>query len=120
MLTVFREGGFPMFFLLAFGLLTLAVAARYAFAPTSRGLRTTIGLGFATAFTTLTGTCADLAQVGHHAPDYQRAHPGTSFAEVLAQGMAESMAPGILGFTVLSLAALLVALGLHREPGTEP
>jgi hypothetical protein len=117
MLTVFREGGFPMFFLLAFGLLNLIFAARYALAPTTRGLGTTLGLGLATVFTTLTCVFAALAEVGHHAPDYQRAHPGTSFAEVLAQGAAESMSPAIFGFTLLSLAALLVALGLHRQPG---
>ena len=116
MLTLFRDGGPPMFFLLAFGLFTLVFAARYAFAPTKRGLRTTLALGVATAFTTLTGVCADLAKVGHYAAIYQQAHPDQTFAALLAQGGAESLSPAILGFTLLSLAALLVAMGLHREP----
>jgi hypothetical protein len=115
MLTLFREGGFPMFFLLAFGLATLIFATRYAWAPTGRGLRMTLALGVATTFATLTGVCADLAQVGHHAPDYLLRHPEIPVWQILMQGGAECMSPAILGFTTLSLAALLVALGVHRE-----
>jgi hypothetical protein len=39
-----------------------------------------------------------------------------SLPEVLLQGLAESMAPTILGFTLLSLVALIIAVGLYREP----
>ena len=117
MLTMFQEGGFPMFFLLAFGLLALFFAARYAFAPTQRGLNTTFALSVATGFTAVTGVVTDLAKVGHSAAAYQQAHPDLTFVAILAQGGAESMSPAILGFTMLSLVALLVALGLHREPG---
>jgi hypothetical protein len=35
---------------------------------------------------------------------------------VVLQGIAESLSPAILGFTVLTLTALLVALGCYREP----
>jgi hypothetical protein len=35
--------------------------------------------------------------------------------EVLLQGMAESMSPGILGFALLSLIALIAVLGFQRE-----
>ena len=115
MLTLFTEGGFPMWFLLAFGLATLVSSARFARAPARRILRTTFALAGATALTTLTGICADLAAVGHEAPAYLVAHPGSTMVEVLLQGVAESMSPGILGFTMLSLAALIAALGFQRE-----
>ena len=115
MLTLFAEGGFPMWFLLAFGLAMLAFATRFAWAPASRTLRITCALAGATTFTTLTAVCADLASVGHQAPGYVQAHPETTMVEALLQGLAESLSPGILGFTMLSLAALIVALGFQRE-----
>lgn len=115
MLDLFIEGGFPMVFLLAFGLATLVFAARFARAPVRRTLRIALATSAATAFTTLTGICTDLARVGHHAPAYIASHPGTTLSDALLQGVAESLSPAILGFTTLSVAALLVAVGFHRE-----
>src|SRR5262245_35396382 len=114
MATLFTEGGAPMWFLLAFGLGMLILAVRYAIAPTAWALRAALGLAGATLFTTVTGTCADLAAVGHHATAYLKAHPEMTLAEVLLQGFAESMSPGILGFTMLSLGAMIVTLGFYR------
>lgn len=116
MLTLFREGGFPMFFLLAFGLGALVFAARYALVPGRARLRLTLGLSFATGFTTLTGAATAFSTVGHKAPAYVASHPGTTLPEVVLLGFAESMAPIILGFTTLSLVSLLVSVGLYREP----
>jgi len=115
-LTLFIEGGFPMWFLLAFGLATLAFATGFAWSPVRRTLRTTFGLAAATGFTSVTGICTDLATVGHQAPSYLKAHPTETLVDVRLQGAAESMSPGIMGFTILSLAALIVALGFQREP----
>ncbi|HEY4157151.1 MAG TPA: hypothetical protein VGM29_03605, partial [Polyangiaceae bacterium] len=67
--------------------------------------------------TILTSICADFAAVGHHAPEFLHAHPQMPLGEVLLQGVAESMSPGILGFTMLSLAALITTLGLYRASG---
>jgi fluoride ion exporter CrcB/FEX len=105
-----------MWFLLAFGVLTLVSAARFATQPKSSRLRLVVALGVATLFTTLTTISADLAEVGHHVADYVALHPALSLSDALLQGAAESMAPAIFGFTVLSLTALVVALGFHREP----
>ena len=115
MKTLMLEGGFPIWFLLAFGLATLVFAGRFAWAPARRTLRTTCALACATGMTTLTSTCTALAAVGHHAPQYLRARPNESMMSVLLEGAAESLSAGILGFTCLSLAALLIALGFHRE-----
>jgi hypothetical protein len=114
MKTLFMEGGAPMWFLLAFGIGMLILAVRYAIAPTEWALRATFGLGAATLFTSVTGICTDLAAVGHHAPAFLNAHPGISMVQVLLQGFAESMSPGILGFTMLSLGAMIVTLGFYR------
>jgi hypothetical protein len=116
MLTLFEEGGFPMWFLLGFSVLTLLSAARFAARPNSARLRLASALGVATFFTTLTAICADLAQVGQHVPDYMVRHRELELSSVILQGIAESMSPAIVGFTVLSLAALVLALGFYREP----
>jgi len=118
MLQFFTEGGFAMFFLLAFGVATLVAATLYAWRVTRVAFRVTLGLGVATGFTTLMGICVDLAAVGHGVPTYLQRHPETSLAEVVLQGLAESLAPGVMGFTFLALAALLTTLGLYREPST--
>lgn len=115
MVTFFQEGGFPMWFLLAFGLGMLGLAGRFAFAPTGWALRATLGLGSATMFTAITGMCADFAAVGHHGPEFLERHRDVKVYEMVLQGFAESMAPMILGFTMLSLAAMLVTLGFYRE-----
>jgi hypothetical protein len=116
---LFVEGGFAMWFLSAFGLATMAFATRFAWAPVRRTLRTTGGLATATVFSSLAGVCVDLATVGHHAPSYRIGHPEASLVEVVLQGAAESLSPAILGFAMLSLAALIVALGFQREVTTE-
>lgn len=115
MFKLFQEGGFPMWFLLAFGFSMLFFATRFAWVPVRRTLRTTFALSAATAFTTLTGVCTALATLGHQLPRYLATHRDTSFSDALLLGIAESLSPAILGFTMLSLAALLVALGLQRE-----
>ncbi len=115
MANLIREGGVPMFFLLGFGLLALAFAVRFAVAPSQRALRTAVALSAATGFTTITGVCAAFAAVGHHAPEYLKRHPETTLAEVVLLGVGESMSPGILGFTMLSLIASIVALGVWRQ-----
>jgi uncharacterized membrane protein len=118
MATLVREGGFPVFFLLAFGLLAMIFAVRFASAPTQRALRTCLALSAATLLTAINGMFAAVAAVGHHAPDYVRQHPDKTLAEVVLLGLGESMSAGILGFTVLSLVALIVALGVYRQnPG---
>lgn len=115
MTNLFREAGFPAFFLLAFGLLSLGFGVRFAFAPSRRLLRVTLALGGATLFTSLNGIFVAFFAVGHGAPQYLAAHPQSSAFEVVLLGIGESMTPGILGFTLLSLLALVLALGLYRQ-----
>jgi hypothetical protein len=118
MATLVLEGGFPVIFLLAFGLLAMAFAVRFATAPTQRVFRTTLALSAATLLTAINGIFAAFSEVAHHAPEYVKNHPHSSLAEVVLLGFGESMSPGILGFTLLSLIALILALGIYRQnPG---
>ena len=114
-MTLVREGGFPVFFLLAFGLTAMAFAVRFASAPSRRIFRTTLALCAATLLTSINGIFAAFSAVGHQAPEYLKRHPDHSLAEVVLLGFGESMSPGILGFTILSLTALILAVGLWRQ-----
>jgi hypothetical protein len=115
MLTMMREGGHSMFVLLVFGLALLVTAAGFAIRPGRRRLKVAVALAIGTACSTVTGVSSDLAAVGHKAPEFLQEHAGTTLPFVLLQGFAESMAPLILGSTILAAAALLVALGLYRQ-----
>jgi hypothetical protein len=115
MMTLFREGGFPMWFLLVFGALSLISSARFALRPAASRLRLAAALSLATLFTVLTAIAAALATVGQQAPGYLAQHPEQTLATVLLQGFAESMSPAILGFTMLTLVALFIALGCYRD-----
>ena len=114
MWTLIIEGGYPMWFLLLFGLAGLAAAIRYAQRPTRSGLHFVAGLAATTLMSICTGTAADLAAVGHKAPDYLRAHPNMSLAEVTLVGFGESLSPAVLGFSLLTMIALVVSFGLLR------
>lgn len=115
MLTLIRWGGVPMWFILLFGLLCLGGAAMYALRPTQRRQDFVRGMALATLFSTLTGTCADLASVFVHMPEMPEMIGEKPLVwQILFQGLAESMSPGIMGFTILSLSALLYAVGAAR------
>jgi hypothetical protein len=115
---LFEEGGFAMFFLVAFGIAMLGTATAYAMRVTRVMLRLTLALAVATLSATLGGICVDLAAVGHFAPAYAQHHPESPLVQAVLQGIAESLAPGVFGFTFLAVAALIVAVGLYREPTT--
>ena len=113
MLDLLREGGGPMLFVVIFGVLTFASAAAFAARGDRRRLGFITAMGLATALSIAGGICSDLAAVGHHGLERCAEHH-IDAAACLLVGMAESMAPGIVGFTLLSLAAMLTAVGLSR------
>lgn len=115
MLTLVVEGGYPMWFLLIFGLGGLIRAIRYAIRPSRLGLSSVAGLSVTTLMSIFTGVAADLAAVGHKAPDYVKSHPNSTLAEVTLTGFGESMSPAILGFSLLTITALVVTFGLRRS-----
>lgn len=114
MMQLFLEGGFPMWFLLIFGGASLGAAAMFARRPNRERLPLVIGLTLTTIFTAIMGVFADLAAVGHHTSDNWDKF-GPVIVQSLLQGFAEAMAPGIMGFGLVTLTSLLVVLGLYRE-----
>jgi len=113
MLTLIREGGFPMFVILALGLGALGAALRSVTSPSEGRLRLARQLARATLYSTLVGLAAALGAVFHQAPDYaQRNH--LDLYQTVLMGLGESMSPAIMGFAILALVALFTAVGEQR------
>ena len=111
MVALMRNGGIPMWFVLAFGLAALGAAVQYAIRGAPRSLAFARWMMLATGLSVVDGTAADLgatfAYVSAHASE-----PGWHAA--LFEGLAESTSPAILGFALLALAAMFVAVGRRR------
>jgi hypothetical protein len=100
-----------MWMVLIFGLGTLVAAGVFVFRRDLGKLALVRALTLATVFAIATGMCANVAAVMTHAHEMAHENP---LVEVVMQGLAESLAPGILGFTMLSISWLLVAVGTRR------
>lgn len=112
MWTLFRSGGFPMFFIVAFGMTALITAFSYAMRPSLERERFVRWMGLATIASVICGTAADLAAVAHYVQTH--ALEGSRMAAIVIEGLGESMSPAIFGFSILSLAAAMIAVGKRR------
>ncbi len=111
MLTLIRNGGVPVLFVILFGVLALVGGAYAAARPSESTLRYAKAMSAATVASVLSATCADLGAVF---VTVSRA-PGTPTA-MLYEGFSEAMSPGILGFSLVSLTWLFVAVASRRLP----
>ena len=110
----------PFFwFVVIVGLATLAVAVTFAFRPAERTLAVLRPLCAATIFSALAaflmGTANGLKAMGHFLDTATDAAGTTRAWRMFLDAMAESPAPLVLGFAVVSVAWLLVAVGLRRQ-----
>jgi hypothetical protein len=113
---LFRDGGFPMFGIVGFGLVGLMVGFRFALRPRAGALGFIGGMCGATLGLTFAGLASDLRQVFTVVPHMVEAgelKPDAAHLVVL-QGISESMSPLIFGFTLLALTALVCGVGLRR------
>jgi hypothetical protein len=74
-------------------------------------------MALATVASTLSGTLSNLATTGLIASRY--AAEGKDVLPVVLRGGAESLAPLILGFALLTVTALVTAVGLRRHGAAE-
>ena len=115
MITLIKLGGFPMWFVLAFGLIALASAARFAILPRLTRLPFVQSMAAATLYATLTCMAADLATVFNRLPNDPEWMKDPNWHFTMILGISESLSPCILGFGMLGLTSLLVAVGRSRE-----
>lgn len=108
MYDLIREGGFPMFVLLALGTWAIVVAVLAWRRPERRRIATARELRFAILCATGVGICADLKTTGVQAPHFEQ--PAFDLAHILVQGFAESMSPGIMGLAFAVIVSMFLAL----------
>ena len=113
MLQLFQAGGVAMWFLLIFGVLTLVGAVLFARKPDAQRLAAVRALRGATLCSVGAGTASDFAAVGYNVPEHFADEPNVHM--IVLTGIAESMSPAILGFAILSIAWLIVAVGHRRD-----
>jgi hypothetical protein len=117
------EGGWAMWFVLAYGFLSAAQGALYA-VRRRKGYRALALWGsVATAATIFWGFCLNFAAVFKAAGGLR--HPELvqeiGVVKLVCIGTAEALAPGILGFALIAIAVLCVGLGDQRSgaPGAD-
>ncbi len=107
------------FFAVIVGLVTLAMAIRFAFRPSEKALSVIRPLCAATAFSSLAAFFLGVANgLFGLSRALERAADAAASAQVwrtFLAGLAESPAALILGFAILSVSWLLVAVGLRRQ-----
>ncbi len=111
--------GPPFFFYAAVALVTLVVAIRFAFRPAERTLAILRALCAATVFSDLAAFFLGLAN-GLSGLKIVAERSGGSLAAVthplvVLGGVIEALASLVLGFAVVAVAWLLVAVGLRRQ-----
>ena len=120
MLEFWQSGGAPMIAIALFGGLNLMVGSVFAVRPRAEQLPLIGALSVSVLCSIAGGTLANLAAVGVNIPRHPEWRQHTELPLLIMQGIAESMAPGILGFSLLSVTALACALGLWRARRSSP
>ena len=111
LVTLFRDGGWSMFFVVIFGLVALGSAAFYAGRPDEKHEAFLKWMSRATLWSVLAGMCSDFATTFHAACQIE---DWNQRSQIVIEGSAESLSPGIFGFVLLSLVALLTGVGRRR------
>jgi hypothetical protein len=114
MVTLIRNGGFSMWFILAFGFVALATAAWFAFRPDAKHEGFLRWMDRVLVYSTLSGIAADVAATFYYTTNIVDANER---GRTVLEGLAESTSPGIVGFSFLTLVALLSAVGRRRLDG---
>lgn len=108
------EGGWSMWFVLALGLVSLATSASFLKRPSPRQGDIVRSFTRATVFSIGTGVSVNLAAVGAKVPANPEWANSPQIHLIVMQGIAEALAPASLGFTLLSLAWVVVAVGQRK------
>ena len=112
MVEFFQAGGFGMWIVLGLGIAALGTAAMFARKPDERRMSMIRSLTWATIFSTTTAFASNLSMVFYTVPGKFADAPDPYL--VAMQGMAESLAPVIMGSAFLTLTWLVASVGMRR------
>jgi hypothetical protein len=110
MMQFFLEGGWGMFPVLIVGLIVLYASIRYLIDGEPVRLRFLLALTLAQLALVAQATVADVSAVLNAA---KHARPEV-FERLLVAGFKECTRPALLGFGLLALSLILVAIGVYR------
>lgn len=110
----FVAGGFPMIFVLVFGLVALAAAARFAWRPEAGRLGHIAALCVSVLFASLAGVAAAVLAVSVKVPANPEWANSPDLPLILLVGLGEALTPAVLGFSFVAVVALVTAVGLRR------
>jgi len=112
-----RAGGYSMWVVLFVTIAALVAAIAFVARADLRKLALVRALTSAGVFAIVGGLSSNLAAVFYFAAHMDR--EGGPADRVVLQGLGESMGPAILGFTILALSWILVAVGTRRVQDRE-
>ncbi|MBX7191836.1 MAG: hypothetical protein K1X94_07250 [Sandaracinaceae bacterium] len=113
MMQMWIEGGWGMFPVLVFGLITMFAAGRYAIDGQTPRLRFVAAMSGVLVVSMAHSMLTNVAAVFSFLQDPARA-PDADFSRILCTGLMESTRPGALGGALLVLTLVLVAVGVYR------
>lgn len=108
------SGGFGVWVVLLFGLLSLAAAVVFLVRPHERRLGVIRALSRATLYAIAAAVSAGLAAVGTKVPAHPQWAHSPDLPLVVMMGIAETLTNAILGFALLALVWFFVAVGRRR------
>jgi hypothetical protein len=114
MMSFMQAGGWSMWVVLLFGLITLVASGLFAFRPDERKIAFIRAMSLATSFSVLSGVTSDIAAVMTKVPEHPEWSKSPDLHLIVMTGIGESMAPAVLGFTMLSLVWMIAAVGVRR------
>jgi hypothetical protein len=113
MASLFIEGGWGMYPVLVFGLMLLWASGRYAHDLQPARLRFSVAMAVVVIISAFNAMLTAVAATLWYVQDPVRT-PDAEFARTLVTGLKESSRAGALGGVLLTLAAVLVAVGVYR------
>ena len=110
----FMAGGYPMWIVTIFGLICLVTAIRFTWKADARKLAIVRAMTWATVFAILSGVLSDFMAVMWKVPENPEWATSPELHLIIMVGLGEAVTPGVLGFTLLALAWMFVAIGTRR------
>jgi hypothetical protein len=109
-----RAGGWPMWVVLIYGLVTLVASGLFAARPDESKIAFIRAMTTATVFATIGGVASCLGAVMANVPNTPELANDPKIHLIVMIGIGESLAPAILGFVLLSLVWVVTAAGIRR------
>ena len=113
MVRMFIAGGYVMWMITLIGVAYLIASVRFAMRGEPRLLAVVRALTWALVFTILSGIASDLSATMSHV--VRSTASAEERSSMLIEGIGESCTPATLGFTVLSIGWIVVAVGVRRS-----